>query len=150
MDVQTHDHPAVLHPNQKVVKRSAIGRFNDSLTRTLARSLGSMVLVYACLVVPLVAINMPEAVRLIITILFSTWFQGWSLPVIQRTQNTISERQQQKAEADHRALTHLANVVDEIADHLGVAESQDPLPPITNPNYRPESWPTIDNRRVNI
>jgi hypothetical protein len=136
-----NDHPLVNLPAsiEPPRKSGVMGRFNEWLTESLARTLGSMTLVYLCLTVPLIAIRLNADLKLVITIIFSTWFQGWSLPVIQRSQNKIAYRQQAKAEVDHTALTHIANVIDDIAEHLEIAEPTQ-LEPISNPNYKKPVW----------
>lgn len=50
----------------------------------------------------------------------SNLIQLWALPVLGNTQNRADAKRNAKADADHGALTYLAQRLDDVADHLGV------------------------------
>ena len=66
-----------------------------------------MTLCWLCFTVPLLAVPLPDWVKLLVAIVFSNWLQAWALPVLQISQNA-------KSTADHAALVHIATTVDEI------------------------------------
>ena len=108
-------HPHVPHPADLIpTAQGWTGRFNDLVGRVANNTLGSMALFWLCFVVPLVTIPAPDNVKLIISILFSSWFQAWALPVLQNGQNRAETQRSAKADADHEALTALSHRVDEI------------------------------------
>lgn len=106
----THLH--VPHPRDFLnAERRAATWINSVLTSVL----GSNLVFAACFIVPLAAIPASDTVKLIIGLFFSNWFQAWALPVLQKGQQLAEQQRSAKAAADHVALTHIAQVVDEIA-----------------------------------
>ena len=105
-------HLRVPHPRDFLAgERRAVTRINAALTSAL----GSNIVFALCFIVPLAAIPASDTVKLIIGLFFSNWFQAWALPVLQKGQQLADQQRSAKADADHVALTHIAQVVDEIA-----------------------------------
>lgn len=74
-----------------------------------------MALFWVTFLIPLLTIPASDATKLIVSIVFSSWFQAWALPVLQNAANRADAQRQVKADADHSALTYLAVQVDHIA-----------------------------------
>ena len=51
---------------------------------------------------------------LLVTLIAQTWIQWWALPALQRLQVKADAKRDAKADADHEAMTHIANQVDEL------------------------------------
>jgi len=115
--MSSHEH--VPHPRDFLpAERAAWAWVNRSLTTTL----GSNVVFLLCFIVPLLAVPASESVKLIVGIVFSNWFQAWALPVLQKGQAAGDLKRDAKMDADHRALTYLAQQVDEINKKLGALQ----------------------------
>lgn len=121
-------HPEVRHPRELLAtERAAAGRFNTMVGRVASSALGSMALFWVTFLVPLAVLPAPDGVKLIVSILFSSWFQAWALPLLQASANAADAKRDAKADVDHQAQTHVATVVDDtnrlvraLADNLGI------------------------------
>lgn len=113
-------HPKVPHPRTLL---PAPPRLNEAVSRVASSALGSMGVFWTAFLVPLLTIPASDAVKLAVSIVFSSWFQAWALPVLQRAANDADQARQAKADADHLALSHLATQVDVLVRRLA------PLPP---------------------
>ena len=116
------DHPSVKHAHEAVVSRRENRREahpflykNEKVLEWITdHILGSVLLFDFALLIPLFVIPAPEWVKFVLIIVSSNWIQLWALPALQRSQNRLQRRQEAKADVDHQALTHVANVCDEI------------------------------------
>ena len=122
MNEQLRPHKAVKLPAE------AITSFNLWLASRITAIVGTMGCAYIFIVLTLPAL--PEVIKQAqakqytpaVTWVTQTFIQLVLLPIILVGQNLQAKRQDAKAEADHAALTHLANVVDLIAERVGVVE----------------------------
>lgn len=119
-------HPRVRHPRTLVVDET--GRFNAAVSKLAANTLGSMALFWATFLVPLLTLPLSDTVKLIVSIIFSSWFQAWALPVLQRASNDAEAARAAKADADHEALTHIALQLDAVAAALSPRPRTPPSP----------------------
>jgi Co/Zn/Cd efflux system component len=121
-------HPAVQHPRELLdAERAAVGRFNTVVSAVASSALGSMALFWVTFLVPLLTLPLPDGVKLIVSIVFSSWFQAWALPVLQHAANAADAKRDAKADVDHAAQVHIATVTDDtnrivrtLADQLGI------------------------------
>lgn len=112
MDYESHPH--VPHPRLLVAQRVGLSRFSATVGRVASTMLGSMVLFWTAFLVPLLALPAPDGVKLVVSIVFSSWFQAWALPVLQHAANQAEVARAAKADADHLALTSLHHKVDQL------------------------------------
>lgn len=112
MDYESHPH--VPHPRLLVAQRVGLSRFSATVGRVASTVLGSMVLFWTAFLVPLLALPAPDGVKLVVSIVFSSWFQAWALPVLQHAANQAEVARAAKADADHLALTSLHHKVDQL------------------------------------
>ena len=109
------NHKEVKHPSELIIKsEKKLLIWQDKILDTLASQAGSRVAFWACFIIPLLALPASITVKLIVSIIFSNWYQAWALPAIQRKQEKGQKLAEAKANTDHQALTHIANKVDEI------------------------------------
>lgn len=121
-------HPAVRHPRELLAtERAAVGWFNTAVSRVASSVLGSMALFWVTFLVPLLTLPASDAVKLVVSIVFSSWFQAWALPVLQNAANRAEAQRDAKADVDHAAQVHVATVGDDtnrlvraLADQLGI------------------------------
>lgn len=113
-------HARVKHPLQSLPeKKSALARHNDRVLDWLAdHVLASMLMFDIALIVPLIAIPMSDSVKITLGVISGSWIQWWALPALQRSQVKADIKRESKADADHEALTHIANTVDAILARL--------------------------------
>lgn len=104
--------PHVKHPREVIVSRD-VSRFNDWVTNHLTLALGSVTGMWLAFVVPLLAFEIPILLK-VLGLISSYWIQLWALFVLQRSANRAEAQRTAKDSVDHEALTHIANVVDEI------------------------------------
>lgn len=108
-------HPHVPHPKTLLAVERRIGtRINEWVARVLTSVLGSMTAFWLCFLVPQLTIPASDTVKLLVGIVFSSWFQAWALPVLQGSQNRADALRNAKADADHQALAYIASAADEI------------------------------------
>ncbi len=116
-----HSHPRIPHPHvphpRELRQSQDISKFNVWVTHHLTLALGSVAGMYFALVIPLIAFEIPPLLK-IIGLVSSYWIQLWALFVLQRSANVADSKRDAKADADHEALTHIANVSDEIRNAL--------------------------------
>ena len=94
-------------------ERSKIIIWNDNILEWIANNvLGSIIFFDLAIIVPLLAIPAPDYIKAIVIILSSNWIQLWALFALQHTQKKADEAREAKADADHEALTHIANQLD--------------------------------------
>jgi Co/Zn/Cd efflux system component len=104
------NHPHVPRPDLAV--RHATPHLNNVVAKVASNVLGSMALFWVTFLIPLLTIPASESTKLIVSIVFSSWFQAWALPVLQNAANRADEQRQIKADADHMSLTYIATQVD--------------------------------------
>lgn len=125
-------HPAVHHPRERLdAERAAAGRFNTAVARIASSALGSMALFWVTFLVPLLALPLPDGVKLIVSIVFSSWFQAWALPVLQHAANRADDQRAAKADVDHQSLTHIATITDHTDMLVGELVQRLGLDPVT-------------------
>lgn len=115
------NHPNVPRPDLSV--RHATSRLNNAVAKLASNVLGSMALFWVTFLIPLLTIPASDATKLVVSIVFSSWFQAWALPVLQNASARAEAQREAKADSDHIALTYLATQVD-----LLVAQSAEQAP----------------------
>lgn len=113
--METHDQ--VVHPKDLLPPKSTSSfiRANHALLDFFANNvLASMVMFDIALIVPLLIIPLPDSVKITLGVISGSWIQWWALHAIQRTNMKADQQRAAKADADHQALTHIANTVDAI------------------------------------
>lgn len=108
-------HPRdILKTRREAIKHEhALLYYNDMfLSWVTNHILASVILFDAALIVPLLAIPAPEAVKITLGVISGSWIQLWALPALQRSQNRTQAQNDAKAEADHETLTYLATLQD--------------------------------------
>ena len=114
-------HVRVRHPREILqAKKNAIKRqstilyYNDVFLGWVTNHiLASVILFDAALIIPLLAIPAPSAVKITLGVISGSWIQLWALPALQRSQNKTQAQNDAKAEVDHETLTYLATLQDE-------------------------------------
>ena len=85
--------------------------------------LGSVILFDVALIVPLLVIPAPDAIKITLGVISGSWIQWWALPALQRSQNKTQAQNDAKAEVDHETLTYLATLQDEqMAELKGITD----------------------------
>jgi hypothetical protein len=98
-------------------ERSRFIRWNDAVLEWIANHvLGSIIFFDMAIIIPLLAIPAPDYIKAIVIILSSNWIQLWALFALQHTQKKADEVREVKADADHEALTHIANQLEKILE----------------------------------
>jgi len=116
------DHPHVPHPKLLLVtERARVSRVTAAIGRVAATSLGSMALFWVTFLVPLLTLPAPDGVKLVVSVVFSSWFQAWALPILQRSANLADAKRDAKADADHIALTAMHHKLDQLLRSPGAA-----------------------------
>lgn len=137
MDLQLQSHKAVEHP-AAIEKHSWLYKVNDRFATWLSNLYSKPATIWAFIGYSLTGAFVTADI-LNKMLYWSNTAQLVFCAVSTYVGVKILKKQDRKDAADHKALTHIANVVDFIADH--VAESCDDcmehedLPPISNPNY---------------
>jgi hypothetical protein len=128
MSIQPHAH--VRHPREVLqARRAAVKRenkllyYNDIFLAWVTNHiLASVILFDAALIIPLLAIPSPEAIKITLGVISGSWIQLWALPALQRSQNKTQAQNDAKAEVDHETLTYLATLQDrQMAELEGIA-----------------------------
>jgi hypothetical protein len=104
----------VPHPRLLGVQRGRLSGFGAGVGRVASTALGSMALFWTAFLVPLLALPASDGVKLVVSVVFSSWFQAWALPVLQHAANRAELQHAAKADADHLALTSLHHKVDQL------------------------------------
>jgi hypothetical protein len=134
----TVTHPAVRHPRELLAaERAAVGWFNTTVSRVASSVLGSMALFWVTFLVPLLTLPASDGVKLVVSIVFSSWFQAWALPVLQNAANRADAKRDAKADADHAAQVHIATVTDHTNHLVRVLAYQLGIDPDTGENRLP-------------
>lgn len=110
-------HPKVKHPRFFIKEKQGLEKFNRELAVSLGNKLGSMGFFYVCVILDLAelpAVISSHSIIAWVTYIAQTVVQLIALPIISTQQNIQQEITNAKSEADHMALTHIANVVDDI------------------------------------
>lgn len=118
-------HPRVGHPFE-TLREGSTGLHDRVLGFLTNRVLASVIMFDVALVAPLLVLPMPTNVKLLLGILSSNWIQWWALPALQRSQLQADIKREAKADADHEALTHIADTVDRIEKSLGGINERPP------------------------
>ena len=115
------ENPHVKHPysilKQCRNERNKLIILNDNLLEWIANHvLGSIIFFDMAIIIPLLAIPAPDYIKAIVIILSSNWIQLWALFALQHTQKKADEAREVKADADHEAMTHIANQLDKLME----------------------------------
>lgn len=109
----------VTHPFKGLEQQS--DRF---LSWLATKVLPSSAMFYAAFVLPLMVLPLSDSVKLVLGLFSGSWIQWWALSALQRTQVLADVKRDLKADADHAALTHLANTQDQILLRLTDLENK--------------------------
>ena len=124
-------HVHVRHPKEllqqkktKTKRENKVLYYNDLILEWVTdHVLASVVLFDIALVVPLLVIPAPDAIKITLGVISGSWIQWWALPALQRSQNKTQAQNDAKAEVDHETLTYLATLQDEqMAELKGISE----------------------------
>ena len=108
-------HEAVTHPRDLLaVEKRAIGKVNDWAATHLAAFFGLVWTVWFFIVWPLASLLLPAGLRSVAFFISSGWIQLWALPLLNYVGNRTQALQSAQSDAQHLALTHIANTVEEI------------------------------------
>ena len=113
MDNHTHvKNPKELMQEAKN-RRSHDNRFlyyNDIVLEWITNHLLASVIFFdVALIVPLLALNASDTVKITLGVISSSWIQWWALPALQRSQNKTQAQNEAKAEVTTRRLLILPN-----------------------------------------
>lgn len=137
-------HPQVQHPRDLLaVERSGVAWLNNMVGRLASSVLGSMALFWVTFLVPLVVLPGPDTVKLLVSIVFSSWFQAWALPVLQRGTNLADLKRDAKADVDHVAQGHIAVTCDDTNRLVRALASNLGIDPETGENRLPRPRPRL-------
>lgn len=118
-------HPAVEHPHEAL---------NDRLGDKISAVFGSMTTFWILVGWQLIWMVLAEAGLWLFKgdqypfsflLFLSNLIQLWALPVLGNTANRADTKRGLKADADHKALTYLAQRLDQVAAHIGIREVDD-------------------------
>jgi hypothetical protein len=117
---QTQRHPAVAHPVHLRVARhrggmGRIRRANDWAATHLAALFGLGATIWLFLTVPLLVLLAPSGVKAVVFYLASGWIQLFALPLMTYIGVKLQRSSDAQSEVIHKALTHIATQVDELA-----------------------------------
>lgn len=113
------EHPLVQHPSEYLVTaETKIQKFNDWAASHLAILFGTVWTVWCFLICPLVLLLLPSSIRNGGFFLSSGWIQLWALPLFVYVGNKLQRSQDAQSDAQHVALTHIANEVEGISHHI--------------------------------
>src|SRR5258708_20872386 len=88
--------------------------YNDIVLEWITNHLLASVIFFdVALIVPLLALNASDTVKITLGVISSSWIQWWALPALHRSQNKTQAQNEAKAEVDHQTLTYLAKLQDE-------------------------------------
>jgi hypothetical protein len=127
--MKSHSH--VRHPREIIEQTKTAQKkenwalyYNDIVLEWVTNHvLASVILFDIALIVPLLALQAPESVKITLGVISGSWIQWWALPALQRSQNKTQAQNDAKAEVDHETLTYLATLQDEQMTELkGMAE----------------------------
>ena len=108
-------HEAVTHPRDLLVpERQRVGRLNEWAATHLAAVFGAVWTVWAFFVSPLLVQLLPAAVQSHFSYYAQSWVQLFALPLFVWVGNRLQKSADAQSDAQHAALTHIANTVDEI------------------------------------
>lgn len=131
-------HPAVRHPRDLLAaERATIGRVNDWFAQHLALVFGSVWTIWTFIVVPLVALLMPDGVQKVIFFLASGWVQLFALPLFVYVSNRVNAKQDAKADVDHAAQVHIATTIDHADLMVTALATRLGLDPVTGEDRKP-------------
>lgn len=108
-------HDAVIHPAE-ILKRldgKRIMTANDWLAHRLGAVFGSVWLIWAFLIWPLVANHLGVAIQNWTSYYAQSWIQLFALPLFVYIGNKLQKADDAQADAMHQALTHIATVEDQ-------------------------------------
>ena len=111
------NHNEVIHPKDLLPPPSTnrFIRANQVVLDFFANNvLASMIMFDVALIIPLLIIPLPVSAKVTLGVISGSWIQWWALHAIQRTNMKADRERAAKADADHQALTHIANTVDAI------------------------------------
>lgn len=119
-------HKHVRHPKD-ILKEKRLAKKNSNIVLYLNdiillwitnHVLASVILFDIALIVPLLALNAPDTIKITLGVISGSWIQWWALPAIQRSQNRTQAQNDAKAEADHETLTYLLTLQDKQMEEL--------------------------------
>jgi uncharacterized membrane protein len=114
------EHPAVQHPHESLNNQigdriSAVFGSMTTFWVLVGWQVGWMIL--ATLGTPFLK---SDPYPFTFCLFLSNLIQLWALPVLGNTQNRADAKRNAKADADHAAMTYIAQRADQIATHLGI------------------------------
>lgn len=115
---ETPQHPAVAHPVHLRIRRhragmGRIGKVNDWAATHLGVVFGSVWVVWAFFIWPLVAQYMGAKVQVKTSYYAQSWVQLFALPLFVYIGNKLQRSSDAQSEVIHSALTHIAMVSDQ-------------------------------------
>lgn len=102
--------PEIPHPQHFLPP----SKWDDWVADRLATVFGSTWTTVTFMVVPLLALLLPNTEQQIVFFLASGWIQLWALPLLNYAQNKADMMRSAKAEADHQSLVALHNALQEL------------------------------------
>lgn len=107
-------HPMVQHPSEYFYfAEGRAAKFNDWAASHLAALMGLVWTVWCFILYPLILLVLPSSIRNTGFFLSSGWIQLWALPLFVYVGNKLQKSQDAQSDAQHVALTHIANLVEE-------------------------------------
>jgi thiol:disulfide interchange protein len=123
MGAGVRQHDAVVHPRELLAaEKRAVSRLNDWAATHLAAFFGLVWTVWFFIIWPLASLLLPKSLQSVAFFISSGWIQLWALPLLNYVGNRTQDLQSAQSDAQHVALTHLANTVDEIKAALAAGK----------------------------
>jgi hypothetical protein len=117
MDLQTKPNPAVVHPTTLRLNRKTLQRFNDRFALRLGSLYGAAFTIWIFAGYSFIGALVGNSTRDCM-LFWSNSAQLVFCPLSLYAATLLRRRDQAKDDADHLSLTHIANVVDLIADKV--------------------------------
>ena len=135
-------HRHVPHPLQQTARaRHPVVAINARVLHWMSEHvLASVAMFDIALIVPLLSIPLSNNVKITLGVISGSWIQWWALPALQRSQVLSDKKHDRKADTDHRALTHIANTVDAIAELLQVPGHCSAIPGTSGSSGSQTKW----------
>lgn len=108
-------HPHVQHPSEYMVHAEGkVAVFNNWAVSHLAAFMGMVWTIWCFLIYPLVLLALPAEVKNVGFYIASGWIQLWALPLFVYVGNKLQQSQNAQSDAQHVALTSIANKIEDI------------------------------------
>ena len=93
--------------------------YNDIVLEWITNHLLASVMFFdVALIVPLLALNASDTVKITLGVISSSWIQWWALPALQRSQNKTQAQNEAKAEVGGRLAQLGGRLIDSAAKKL--------------------------------